>query len=677
MSFIKELRRRNVLRVALAYAAAAWVLIEVMDLVTGIYEAPTWVMKVLVGAVLIGVVPVMILSWVYQITAEGVRKDDADEPAHVPATGRQLNIAMVVMFAVAIGFFVAGRLSRDIGDEQVTARDGPPMVAVLPFAAVGGGEDSIFFAAGVHDDLLTQLAQQPSMRVISRTSVLEYKDTQKNIREIGEELRADAILEGGVQSAGDRIRINAQLIDARTDEHLWAETFDRELTASNIFDVQTEIARAIASALHGTLGEPTVTGSGSIPTTSMAAYRLYHEALAMRDSRFDATSYQAPSHEEYRGLLREAAELDPAYTRPQAELVGSLAVDSLERENQASMAEAEQVLANIAAVAPGSADHLIAQAYYTYYIIGDYDLAHEVASQAQTLKPSDARLAEMKSWIERRQGDYDAMIESQRLARALDPRNPRWASSIVFNLTLTHRYDEAWAEYETIDEPGYGMRVNGAVLRMREHRDFGRLAADLQALYDEFDGAFPIQNLAWFRIANREYAVAAELLDQIPDPVERVPWAMGIPDKTLLELQIRWFLGQSDRLKVLVSEARASLENRVSDGFLGDARAMLGAAYLAAVQGDTAETVPLVRGWNREGASKDPPERAFRQDSACQVLGMAGAADAAVACIRTGLAKPSMVTPFMEPYLPYYDSIRDEPVFVELLAELDNAAKSP
>jgi TolB-like protein len=122
---------------------------------------------------------------------------------------------------------VAGRFSKDIGDDQVTARDGPPMVAVLPFAAVGGGEDSIFFAAGVHDDLLTQLAQQPSMRVISRTSVLEYKDTQKNIREIGEELRADAILEGGVQSAGDRIRINAQLIDARTDEHLWAETFDR------------------------------------------------------------------------------------------------------------------------------------------------------------------------------------------------------------------------------------------------------------------------------------------------------------------------------------------------------------------------------------------------------------------------------------------------------------------
>jgi TolB-like protein len=677
MSFIKELRRRNVLRVALAYAAAAWVLVEVMDLVTGIYEAPTWVMKVLVGAVLIGVVPVMTLSWVYQITAEGVRKDDADESTHVPATGRQLNIAMVVMFAVAIGFFVAGRLSKDIGDDQVTARDGPPMVAVLPFAAVGGGEDSIFFAAGVHDDLLTQLAQQPSMRVISRTSVLEYKDTQKNIREIGEELRADAILEGGVQSAGDRIRINAQLIDARTDEHLWAETFDRELTASNIFDVQTEIARAIASALHGTLGEPAGTEAGLIPTKNMAAYRLYHEALAMRHSGFDATSYQAHSHEEYRGLLREAAELDPAYTRPQAELVGSLALASFGRENQASTAEAEQVLANIATVAPGSADHLIAQAYYTYYIIEDYDLAHEIASQAQTLKPSDPRLAEIKSWIERRQGDYDAMIESQRLARALDPRNKRWTGTIVWNLTLDHRYDEAWAEYETIDEPGYLVSTNGAVLRMREHRDFGRLAADFRALYDEFDGDFPIQDLVWFRTANREYAVAAELLDQIPDPAEGLQWRIGLSGKMQLELQIRWFLGQSDRLEVLVSEGRESLGNLTPDGDLGVAQAMLGEAYLAAVQGDTAETVRLVRGWNRDGASKDTPERAGRQHTACQVLGMAGAAEDAVACIRTGLAKPSMVTPFMEPYLPHYDSIRDEPVFVELLAELDIAAKSP
>ena len=689
MALFSELKRRNVLRVAAAYVAVGWLVIQVIETLFPVFGLSDGAIRAVVILLAIGFVPVVALAWAFELTPDGLLRDsevDRTSPTR-QAMGKRLDRLFMIALALALGYFALDKFmldpARDRAREQEIAKaakeegraeavresqdaeaTGPPIVAVLPFAAVGGGEDSAFFAAGVHDDLLTQLAQQPSMRVISRTSVLEYRGTEKNIREIGEELRADAILEGGVQSAGNRIRINAQLIDARTDEHLWAETFDRELTASNIFDVQTEIARAISVALHGTLSVQIETEL--IPTTNMAAYRLYHEALEMPPKVF--------SNEAYRGLLREAAELDPTYTRPQAELVGSLALDLFDRENQATIVEAEQVLANIATVAPGSADHLIAQAYYTYYILEDYNLAHELASRAQTLRPSDARLAQMKSWIERRQGDYGAMVESIRLARQLDPRNPRWTGSIIFNLFLDHRYDEAWAEYETIDEPGYWETLSGIHLRhlrAMEHRDFGRLAADLQTLHDEFDGAMPVDNLVLARMANREYAAAAELLDQMPDPVAGDYTDMGIPNKTLLELQIRWFQGQSDRLEALVRDARVSLENRVSDGWLSDAQAMLGAAYLAAVQGDSAEAVRLVRGWNREGAARDPPERAFRQDTSCRILGMVGAAEEAVACIRIGLAEPSLVVPAFEIYLPHYDSIRDEPVFVELVAELE------
>jgi TolB-like protein len=689
MALFSELKRRNVLRVAAAYIAVSWLVIQVIETLFPVFGLSDGAIRAVVILLAIAFVPVVALAWAFELTPEGLMRDSEIDPASPTrrAAGKRLDRVFMIAMALALGYFAVDKFlldpARDREREQEVAAaareegraeavreaqdaeaEGPPMVAVLPFVAVGDTEDSTFFATGVHDDLLTQLAQQPSMRVISRTSVLEYKDTEKNIREIGEELRADAILEGGVQSAGERIRINAQLIDAHTDEHLWAETFDRELTASNIFDVQTEIARAIASALHGTLSAQTDTGL--IPTTNMVAYRLYHEALAIRDS-----APQLFSKDVYRDLLREAAELDPAYTRPQAELVGSLALGSFSGKDQATMVEAEQVLANIATVAPGSTDHLIAQAYYTYYVIADYDLAHEIASRAQELAPSDAHLAQMKSWIERRQGDYGAMVESVRLARQLDPRNRRLTGTIVYNLILDHRYDEARAELATIDAPGFWEKMSGIFLRGVEHRDFGRLAADLQALHEEYERTMPADTLVWARISNREYVLAAELLDQTPDQVEWNHTSMGIPIKTLLELQIRWFLGESDRLEALVREGRASLENRVREGWLSDAQAMLGAGYIAAVQGDTVEAVRLVRGWNREGASRDPPERAFHQDAACQILGMAGAAEEAVACIRTGIAEPSMVAPPFEPYLPHYDSIRDEPVFIELLAELE------
>ncbi len=688
MTLFAELRRRNVLRVAAAYVAVSWLVIQVTETLFPVFGMSDGAIRAIVILLAIGFVPVVAMAWAFELTPEGLMRDSEIDPASPTrrAAGKRLDRVFVIALALALGYFAVDKFlldpARDRAREQriaevareegraeavQAAQDaeaaGPPMVAVLPFTAVGGTEDSTFFAAGVHDDLLTQLAQQPSMRVISRTSVLEYKGTQRNTREIGEELGADAILEGGVQSAGNRIRINAQLIDTKNDEHLWAETFDRELTATDIFDVQSEIAQAIAAALHGTLSAQTETGL--IPTTNMAAYRLYHEALAMQFVRPGATT-----SEEYRGRLREAAELDPTYTRPQAQLVGSLALDAFGEENQPTIAEAERVLANIATVAPGSADHLIAQAYYTYYILQDYDLAHELASQAQILAPSDAQLAQMKSWIERRQGDYGAMVESVRLARQLDPRNPRYTGTIVFNLILDHRYEEARAEQATIVEPDYWDNMSGIYLRAMEQRDFGRLAEDLQTLHEEFVD-MPVDNLVWGRMANREYALAAELLDQMPDPVAGDHTNMGIPNKTLLELQIRWFLGESDRLEASVNEGRASLGNRVSKGWLSDAQAMLGAGYIAAVEGDTAGAVRLVRGWNRDGASRDPPERAFRQDAACRILGMVGAAEEAVACIRTGIAEPSMVAPSLEPYLPHYDSIREEPAFVELVAELE------
>jgi len=432
MTLFTELKRRNVLRVAAAYVAVSWLLIQVVETLFPVFGLSDAAIRSVVIVLALGFVPAVIIAWVFELTPDGlVRDGEVDRgSASARASTKRLDRIVMIALALAVGYFAFDKFMLDPArDEAIaeaareegraeavqTSRDaGPPVLAVLPFSAVTPNEDSKFFAAGVHDDLLTKLAQLPSMLVISRTSVLEYKNTQENIRDIGAALGADAILEGGVQSAGDRIRINAQLIDAKTDEHLWAETYDRELTTTSIFDVQDDIAHAISEALHITLSSPT---EGSlIPTSNMAAYRAYHQAVIVRDA-----SHGGTTSEEYRELLQKAADLDPAFTHAQTFLVGSYALEAFGTEDPEPIAKAEALLERIRTVAPDSADYLIAQTYYTYYILRDYDLALQIAEQALEMVPSDSYLVAIISWIKRRQGDYDGMLDAMRLARQLEP----------------------------------------------------------------------------------------------------------------------------------------------------------------------------------------------------------------------------------------------------------------
>jgi TolB-like protein/Tfp pilus assembly protein PilF len=671
LSFIKELMRRNVIRVMVSYAVAAWLLVQGMDVLTDTFDAPPWVMKVFIGMVMLGILPAMVLSWVYEITPEGIKKDATDLPAHEPGSVRKLDIAVLVMLTVAIGIFVA---EKYIGDDSVTSspaegsasvREGPPMLAVLPFASKSLGGDSEFFASGVHDDLLTQLAQLQSIRVISRTSVLEYQDTVRNIREIGRELGADAILEGGVQSAGNRIRINAQLIDAQTDEHMWAQTYDRELSAANIFDVQTEIARAITSALQATMTVRDATQLSVLPTENMAAYRAYHRALEIRDEPTGAFDTKA-----FRESLEEAVALDPTFTRAWAELAGILSFENFGEQDADSIQRAEQVLEQIRTLAPKSADYLIAQSYYTYYILKNYDRAYQLITQAQEMTPSDARLVELKSWIQRRLGDFEGKVESERLARTLDPRNPRWTQGMVRTLIVSHRYEDARREIENSSFHDYGLSTWYNVLQLKERRNFGRWAEDQAAIHREFEDVAEAQDLWDAYIAARDYAAAEKLLSSMQEPNTGMALRGSLSARRAIQIVTYWFLQESDRLTELLAEARTIIdEGRDADGNFRHYNSNLDMALVTAAEGNTKETERLIRRWRR-GVAKDLAELANTRHLTCQLLGMAGATAAAVECIQSSLAEPSFTMPFMEPFLPYYDSIRDEPEFVDLLAGL-------
>jgi len=687
MTLFAELKRRNVLRIAAAYVAVSWLLIQVAETLFPVFGLSDAAIRAVVIVLAIGLVPAVISAWAFELTPEGLVRDaevDRNAPSIQAATKRLDRIVMVAL-ALAVGYFALDKFmldpARDAAREQAVAeaareegraeaarekRDsGPPVIAVLPFSAVTATEDSEFFAAGVHDDLLTKLAQQSSMLVVSRTSVMEYKGVQRNMREIGEALGADAILEGGVQSAGNRIRINAQLIDAKTDEHLWAATYDRELTTASIFDVQDDIAIAIAEALQTTFTAAAV--KSPIPTQNMAAYRAYHEALAAR--------YAVPrghQSEEYRNLLQKAAELDPSFTRPLALLVGSYALTAFHDDDAELVTKAEGLLEHIRSIAPDSVDHLIAQTFYTYYILKDYDLAHELASHVLEKVPSDTEVISIKSWIERRQGDYDAMIESIRLARTLEPRDPSWEFRLILNLVLMHRYDEALAELENHDAQDENMEFVRAQLLVREHGDLQRMVKDVVAINEEFDSKDSLDNLIFANAMAGEFEVAADLLETMTD--EGVT-PMGLSDKQFNQVLVSHLLGDSDTVAELAAIARENLAARgIPFDEIDDWRAITLAA-MAAAEGDTAQAVQFIRQFYR-GSGTDWANRVHNRDFTCQILGIASAAEEAVQCIREGLEEPSRVMPFLEPKLAFYDPIRDEPVFIELVEELEREAST-
>ncbi len=292
MSFFAELKRRNVIRVGIAYVIVAWLILQFADVVLNNIEAPGWVFQVIMLVLGIGLPLALFFAWAFEMTPEGLKKEkDVDRSQSIaPQTGKKLNNTILVLLALAVTYLLFDKFSgpaqpgsdhfsqqtasqtTDANEKSALtprshrpARSRSTPIAVLPFANRSDEKEDLFFTDGIHDDLLTQLAKIDDLKVISRTSVMKYRDTEKTIPEIAAELGVTTILEGGIQRAGKRIRINAQLIDVATDEHLWAETFDREMTMENIFDIQTEITRQIVTAVKGELerNRATINGYGT------------------------------------------------------------------------------------------------------------------------------------------------------------------------------------------------------------------------------------------------------------------------------------------------------------------------------------------------------------------------------------------------------------------------------
>jgi TolB-like protein/Tfp pilus assembly protein PilF len=326
MSFFAELKRRNVVRVGVAYVIGAWLLLQLTEVLSELLKLPEEIGPIVVAIVAIGFPIALFFAWAFELTPEGVKREkDVDRSQSItPQTGKTLNNTILVMMALAIGYLLFDKFSDKAPDaipvsnvaKVTTQEESAPApeaesnrqsIAVLPFENRSRQESDEFFVAGVHDDLLTNLARVSALKVISRTSVSLYKDSKKSIPQIAQELGVATIMEGAVQRSGNTVRINVQLIDAKTDEHLWAEIFDRELTTVNLFAIQSEISEAIADALEATLTDQEHEQINRRPTDILAAYNAYMLGRQLLPKRTSSALALA------RGEFENAVKLDPDF----------------------------------------------------------------------------------------------------------------------------------------------------------------------------------------------------------------------------------------------------------------------------------------------------------------------------------------------------------------------------
>ena len=301
MSLFTELKRRNVIRVAIAYIAGAWLLTEVSGTLFPVFGIPDWGVRFVVIVLALGFLPALIISWAYELTPEGLKreKDVVRDTSIKHITAKRLDgitiglIVVALAFIVAERFLLSPRLAQQLPGPAPTMTDGEQAselestesqvpsksIAVLPFVNMSDDPGNEYFTDGMHDELLTRLTHISALKVISRTSVMRYRDTDKSLPEIARELSVATILQGGVQRVGKQVRINVQLINAHTDEHLWAKIFDRELTTKNLFGIQSEISTAIADALQAQLSPAALASVEEVLTDNTEAYDLYLQVI--------------------------------------------------------------------------------------------------------------------------------------------------------------------------------------------------------------------------------------------------------------------------------------------------------------------------------------------------------------------------------------------------------------
>lgn len=513
MSFYSEIKRRNVLRVAAGYIVSAWLLIQVAETVIPLFGFGDGPARVVVILLVIGFLPALIVSWTFELTPSGLQKDKDVErsQASIAQSAKRSDRIILLVLALAVSYFAFDKFVLSKSREQAIAESAREegitaalqayksnkSIAVLPFDDMSENQDQGYFADGISEELLNELARLEGLNVTGRTSSFVFKGSKEDLISIGEKLGVANLLEGSVRRDGDAVRVTAQLIDSRSGFHLWSNTYDRKIR--EIFDIQEDIARSVAGALSIVLD---VDGRNELPGTGtdfVEAYDVYLEAQAnLRTDHWELAEAQ----------FQRAVDLDPDYAEAWTSLSSTIGLNSFRLSSE--QARAAQERARELAVRASEIDPNLASPYNMLSVYqwarGDWIGATELYEKYKTLAPADITAQLGFDSILKRTGRVRAALRIQELDQLNDPLNVISAQVVAERYIQTGQVEDALATLARADRimppPQQGTDLRRFFLSVTVGEPEGirtalrnyavadpRVATLVKAILDEFDSA--------------------------------------------------------------------------------------------------------------------------------------------------------------------------------------------
>jgi TolB-like protein/Tfp pilus assembly protein PilF len=651
--FFEEVRRRKVYRVAAAYVIAAGGIIQLASAAFPAWELPSWTLRVLIVSLLMGFPVALMLAWAFDITADGIQvtPDGSTSKGHA-RRNMILLIACGLILSAAAGLFLL---------PQVAAHKIDRSIAVLPFQNLSDEKENAYFADGVQDDLLTNLSKIGDLKVISRTSVMSYRATQSNARDIGKALGVGTILEGSVRRVGNRVRVNVQLINAENDQHIWAEDYDRELT--DVFAIQSDLAHKIAGELRAKLSPNEKAQIERKPTENSEAYLAFVEGhdLLTRPDRLRADT------EKTEQLFERATRLDPNFARAFAALawVEDWMYHSFD-PTPARRAKAQAAAEEALRLEPDLPEAHLAQGFYHYYCERNYQAALDEFAIARKSLPNSADVYLAIGAIQRRQGKWAESTANMEKAASLSPKD----AFLLINLADNYRAANDFEHADKLFDRAIEISPNSVSARTGK----AMLAVDLKGDLSEIDkqlaqiqpgagsDAEGTVGRAYLLMLQRKFHDAVAILKQLPGGVRS-----DDKPKEYLEGALYTFVNDKEHARSAFQGARSLLEKAIQQGSDDASRHIVLGMVLAGLGEKDAAIAEGKRAVTLLPESQDALDGPKMTLMLAQIYAWTGENDAALELLERSLITPAGVTVSSLKLDPIWDPLRSDARFQALV----------
>jgi TolB-like protein/Tfp pilus assembly protein PilF len=675
-NFFAELKRRNVYKVAIAYAVVAWLLMQVASQIFPFFEIPNWAVRLVVLLLVIGFPIALIIAWAFELTPEGIKRaEDVDVSKSIRRkTGRKLDFFIIAVLLLVIGILLFQRLHPNVSPALSSSLK--KSIAVLPFENLSEEKANAYFAEGVQNEILTRLATVRDLKVISRTSTAKYQSKPDNLKTVAQELGVSTILEGAVQKTGDKVRVNVQLIDARADTHLWAKSYDRDF--KDVLAVESEVSQEIAEALQANLSPSESHVLASVRTHDTEAYDLFLKGEY--EFREAASSWAADAYDRADAFYRQALARDPNFAEAAAELARS----RLQRHwdvsplAPAELEEVKSLIHRALALAPNSPEGHLALGLFFYFGHRQYENALAEFNRTLELQPNNALARAWCGYVHRRRGEWERSLADFQRAQELDPRDadsPRDIGGTCLALRQWKDAERGELRSLAIDPHNTLAAIYLLISRLNATGDVdsARRALDgfpeainfIDSVVDRGDVARIIDARVYLDVIERRFT----------DAFQAVEKRTGNDDSLHLQqlagrVALRVLAGELEAAKSAGEEARPLLETRLRER-PDDTFAMTGLSWVYLALGRNTDALRLSRqAADTISIEKDALAGPNFQNGLAQIEARAGAPEEAIKRLRHLLSIPAgqVVSIARLKIDPVWDPIRNRPDFQQLLS---------